>query len=193
MLLVEACRQNLLPRVCSRLTEKNRRQIRSGSVFVWTDNETDMKRWTDGKSWSPSRVHGSFLLYQECIPRAHLVKDKMLKSNHEFKQGHRGYYCLLKDGLFKKTISVSVSTGTVFHVISYYDCKAGILPTPSCDPTFRSLNVPPIYPEIESVYSFRRDLKEENCVLPPITNKKEIETLPPLYMVLSDIKNGICR
>src|SRR5271154_1113030 len=65
ILLFEACRLGVLPRVQRRLSEKERASIRSGSVFVWDEREAGMRRWTDGKSWSASRVSGSFLTYRE--------------------------------------------------------------------------------------------------------------------------------
>src|ERR1700761_47586 len=65
IILFEACRLGILPRVQRRLSEKERQQIRSGSVFVWDEREAGMRRWTDGKSWSASRVSGSFLTYRE--------------------------------------------------------------------------------------------------------------------------------
>lgn len=65
IILFEACRIGLLPRVQRRLSEKERQSIRSGSVFVWDEREAGMRRWTDGKSWSASRVSGSFLTYRE--------------------------------------------------------------------------------------------------------------------------------
>ena len=63
--LFEACRLGHLPRVQRRLSEKERQSIQSGSVFVWDEREAGMRRWTDGKSWSASRVSGSFLTYRE--------------------------------------------------------------------------------------------------------------------------------
>src|ERR1700750_3322741 len=65
IILFEACRLGLLPRLQRRLSEKERQSIRSGSVFVWDEREAGMRRWTDGKSWSASRVSGSFLTYPE--------------------------------------------------------------------------------------------------------------------------------
>ncbi|CAG8535020.1 3523_t:CDS:2 [Paraglomus occultum] len=65
IILFEACRMGFLNRIQRRLSEKERSQIRSGSVFVWDEREAGMRRWTDGKSWSASRVSGSFLTYRE--------------------------------------------------------------------------------------------------------------------------------
>ena len=40
-----------------RLSEYERsRFIKSGSVFVWDEDETAMKRWTDGRQWCVSIV-----------------------------------------------------------------------------------------------------------------------------------------
>src|ERR1700712_5076943 len=69
IILFEACRVGLLPRVQRRPTAKERMSITSGSVFVWDEREVGMRRWTDGKSWSASRVSGSFLTYREMESR----------------------------------------------------------------------------------------------------------------------------
>lgn len=44
IILFEACRLGLLPRVQGRLSEKERQSIRSGSVFVWDEHEAGMRR-----------------------------------------------------------------------------------------------------------------------------------------------------
>ncbi|KAJ3479370.1 hypothetical protein NLJ89_g12331 [Agrocybe chaxingu] len=43
--------------------------ITSGSVFVFDEDESGIKRWTDGFYWSPSRILGNFLLYRETDKR----------------------------------------------------------------------------------------------------------------------------
>jgi Gti1/Pac2 family transcription factor len=73
IILFEACRIGLLPRVQRRLSEKERQSIKSGSVFVWDEREAGMRRWTDGKSWSASRVSGSFLTYREMEGKLELL------------------------------------------------------------------------------------------------------------------------
>ena len=55
----EAARQGLLKPVERRLNEIERSMfIRSGAVFVWEESEDDLglKRWTDGRVWSQSRM-----------------------------------------------------------------------------------------------------------------------------------------
>ena len=39
--------------------------IRSGCVFIYEENASGIKRWTDGVTWSPSRILGNFLVYRE--------------------------------------------------------------------------------------------------------------------------------
>ena len=63
--IFELCRQGKLGRVRRRLHERERKMIRSGSVFVFDELESGIKRWTDGRLWSPSRILGNFLIYRE--------------------------------------------------------------------------------------------------------------------------------
>lgn len=39
--------------------------ITSGSIFIFIEEVSGIKRWTDGVSWSPSRISGKFLIYRE--------------------------------------------------------------------------------------------------------------------------------
>uniref|UniRef100_A0A060TEK1 ARAD1D08360p n=1 Tax=Blastobotrys adeninivorans TaxID=409370 RepID=A0A060TEK1_BLAAD len=39
--------------------------IRSGNIFIFNEETSGVKRWTDGVAWSPSRIKGNFLLYRE--------------------------------------------------------------------------------------------------------------------------------
>lgn len=58
-IIFEAVRRGLMKPVNRRLNEVERtRYITSGSVFVWeeSEEETGLKRWTDGRIWSQSRM-----------------------------------------------------------------------------------------------------------------------------------------
>ncbi|CAO3591368.1 unnamed protein product [Absidia cylindrospora] len=46
LLLLEACRQGVLPRVGRRLQEQERPLVKSGAVFCFDENESGIKRWT---------------------------------------------------------------------------------------------------------------------------------------------------
>ncbi|KAJ1662373.1 Gluconate transport-inducing protein [Coemansia sp. RSA 1646] len=82
--LFEACRLGYKQRVTRRLSDSERGAIRSGSVFVWEEGESGMKRWTDGRSWSPSRVQGCFLTYHEWEGRRRAQRHPSYHTFHGF-------------------------------------------------------------------------------------------------------------
>lgn len=48
--LIQAARCGLIPRITRRLNEMERRSmIRTGAVFVFSVDESGIKRWTDGE------------------------------------------------------------------------------------------------------------------------------------------------
>ncbi|EXJ95600.1 hypothetical protein A1O1_00722 [Capronia coronata CBS 617.96] len=165
IILFEACRLGILPRVQRRLSEKERQSIRSGSVFVWDEREAGMRRWTDGKSWSASRVSGSFLTYREMegkrggqtYPSTGNKGTKTPESateeqaqSGEADDGPDGYR-YKPDGLMKQSFSITTSQGQHLHLISYYSRShptAQGLRQPSTDPNLASI-VPAkgLYPE----------------------------------------------
>ncbi|PGH03248.1 hypothetical protein AJ80_08713 [Polytolypa hystricis UAMH7299] len=66
LLLFEACLTGVLHHVPRRPHDRERSQlVRSGSVFIYEENASGIKRWTDGVTWSPSRILGNFLVYRE--------------------------------------------------------------------------------------------------------------------------------
>ncbi|KAI0033596.1 Gti1/Pac2 family-domain-containing protein, partial [Vararia minispora EC-137] len=69
LIILEAARRGLIPRVTRRLVDAERKMITSGSVFVFDEEESGIKRWTDGLFWSASRILGNFLLYRETDKR----------------------------------------------------------------------------------------------------------------------------
>ncbi|KIK59589.1 hypothetical protein GYMLUDRAFT_1004459 [Collybiopsis luxurians FD-317 M1] len=67
----EAVRQGQLRPVVRRLNEVERSMhVRSGSVFVWEEceDESGLKRWTDGRVWGQSRMREPYLFYDEKLP-----------------------------------------------------------------------------------------------------------------------------
>ncbi|KAF9437218.1 hypothetical protein BGZ76_001561 [Entomortierella beljakovae] len=96
-----------------------------------------MRRWTDGKGWSPSRVTGSFLTYRE-------LDDS--QGNHTGKNVYRD------KGLLKQSFSITTAENQKLHLISYFtndDVNTGVLSnTPSQDVRFADIAIPKgIYPE----------------------------------------------
>lgn len=78
----EAVRQGFLKPVERRLNEVERSMyIRSGSIFVWEESEDDLglKRWTDGRVWSQSRMREvSCSLFQEITDTSCFEADFVL-------------------------------------------------------------------------------------------------------------------
>ncbi|KAF9303000.1 hypothetical protein BGZ91_009198, partial [Linnemannia elongata] len=186
LLIFEACRRGLVPRICRRLQEKERRIVQSGTVFVFDERESGIKRWTDGLVWSPSRILGNFLVYRELDKRNSGKKDaspidraeRSSSSDNETaieKNKERALvgsltnsYRFKKNGLIKKTMSIVVN-GVSQHMISYYtkeDVLAGKLRTPSSVPELAGLEISPeflmkqnfrIPPTVEQSYDHLAD------------------------------------
>ncbi|KAI9503750.1 Gti1/Pac2 family-domain-containing protein, partial [Coemansia spiralis] len=130
LLIFEACNAGLLPRVQRRFSDRERQTIRSGAVYVWDEEETGMRRWTDGRTWSPSRVHGCFLIYYEL-------------------EGRRPQF---EQGLIKKALSLCTNDKRKLHLVCYYsrdDVEVGCLTSPTNDPAFNGIQIyEERYPEI---------------------------------------------
>jgi hypothetical protein len=155
------------------LVDAERKMITSGSVFVFDEDESGIKRWTDGLYWSPSRILGNFLLYRETDKRgaghrraerappqdpwehddSSLSRPKNDKQVNE-KQRERSLvgsltnsYKFKHDGLMKKTFSLTIG-GVAQHLISYYkveDVETGRLRSPSSIPELAALEISPEY------------------------------------------------
>ncbi|KAL4899661.1 hypothetical protein BDW74DRAFT_108053 [Aspergillus multicolor] len=66
LILFEACLTGVLHHVPRRPHDRERSHlVRSGAVFIYEENSSGIKRWTDGVTWSPSRILGNFLVYRE--------------------------------------------------------------------------------------------------------------------------------
>ncbi|KAL1929208.1 hypothetical protein VTP01DRAFT_2267 [Rhizomucor pusillus] len=141
LIIFEACRRGQLHRVQRRLSSKERVTIRSGSVFAWDENEAGMRRWTDGRTWSPSRVLGSFLTYRELDTKRRPRRNKTTPA-----------YSYKPDGLIKQSFSICTATNQKLHLISYYtkaDVVAGRFQVPSMDRQLNDIIVPKgLYPEL---------------------------------------------
>jgi hypothetical protein len=66
LILFEACLSGELHRIARRLYARERETlVKSGNVFIYDENTSGVKRWTDDVAWSPSRISGNFLIYRE--------------------------------------------------------------------------------------------------------------------------------
>ncbi|KAF7722517.1 hypothetical protein EC973_003079 [Apophysomyces ossiformis] len=177
LVIFEACRRGQLHRVQRRLSSKERIHIQSGSVFAWDEREAGMRRWTDGRTWSPSRVLGSFLTYRELDTKRRPRRPSSSSSSTSssslmITSSNAAAACSYKpDGLIKQSFSICTATNQKLHLISYYnkaDVLAGRLKQPSADPMLSQISVPKgLYPELNpldtsgghsaTIHSMRQD------------------------------------
>lgn len=147
LLIFEACRRGTLNRVQRRLTSKERMEIKSGSVFAWDEREAGMRRWTDGRTWSPSRVLGSFLTYRELD-----TKRRPRRPSLSLPGAKQVSFSYKHNGLIKQSFSICTASNQKIHLISYYaksDVMSGRLQRPINDPKLNTIEIPKgLYPEL---------------------------------------------
>ncbi|KAI8367321.1 Gti1/Pac2 family-domain-containing protein, partial [Blakeslea trispora] len=162
LLIIEACRYGILPTISRRLLEKERNSITSGTIIVFDESESGIKRWTDGLLWSPSRILGNFLVYRELKSRENRKKrigkiDLQDQDTHTILRQEKEkalvgslttsntIYNFKEDGLIKKTIRLLID-GKHLHIINYYnknDVLNNLLQTPSSSPQLTCLQISP--------------------------------------------------
>ncbi|OZJ05439.1 hypothetical protein BZG36_01639 [Bifiguratus adelaidae] len=200
LLLVEATKQDMLPRIHRRLSLSERGQIRSGDVFIWEENEAGMRRWTDGRRWSPSRVGGVFLTYRE------LEGDKRLdKARSQYREFATDFYAQQSNykphGLIKQSFSTTTQTNQRYHIIAYYtkkDILGGRLINPESDPRFSGIVIPQgMYPELMSLAlpsqymsTYGHNFQSPHYTAPPNDGNMRKEVVPrQLTFVASPISD----
>lgn len=85
LLVIQEVLDKQLESVTRRPHERERSLIiKSGAVFVFIEQQSGIKRWTDGISWSPSRIQGRFLVYGELDKRSLTDKDGKKKKKRKY-------------------------------------------------------------------------------------------------------------
>lgn len=88
LVLFQACLSGQLSHVPRRPHDGERKQlIKSGNVFIYEGHTSGIKRWTDGVSWSPSRILGNFLIYRELKDFPPGEKKRVLRKNKKPQHG----------------------------------------------------------------------------------------------------------
>ncbi|KAK6197405.1 Gti1/Pac2 family-domain-containing protein, partial [Scheffersomyces amazonensis] len=105
LLVLEATRIGKLPTINRRLSTFERKKfIKPNSIFVWNETSCGMKRWTDGKMWSASKVFNNhFLIYYE--------KSTKDDTSNDSDDG---------DGLIKQSFSLITKDYQRLHLIYYF-------------------------------------------------------------------------
>ncbi|PFH54154.1 hypothetical protein AMATHDRAFT_135571 [Amanita thiersii Skay4041] len=166
--LFEAVRQGFLRPVHRRLNELERSTlVRSGAIFVWveSDDEAGLKRWTDGRVWGQSRMREPYLFYDEKLPfdsRQQQVADTSPRtSTYRFVEGvsrgtpvssaisHHDRCPNPHSGLVKQAYSVWVTPNPSakpqkWHLTAYFTyADLPRLPTIDRDALLSKIYVPP--------------------------------------------------
>ena len=76
-------RLDMVPRVRARLSEEDCAKIKPGSVFAYSEEESGIKRWTDGRYWTSGRPYGAFIMYREKVSGG-----RHRRSQHHANQPH---------------------------------------------------------------------------------------------------------
>lgn len=78
LLIIQATMDGKLKHIPRRPYEIERSYlISSGNIFVFVEEISGIKRWTDGVTWSPSRITGKFLIYKELEKSSAYNKNKL--------------------------------------------------------------------------------------------------------------------
>ena len=78
LLIIQATMDGKLKHIPRRPYEIERSYlIASGNIFVFIEEISGIKRWTDGVTWSPSRIAGKFLIYKEIDKSIVINKNKL--------------------------------------------------------------------------------------------------------------------
>ncbi|KAI8971653.1 Gti1/Pac2 family-domain-containing protein [Mycotypha africana] len=119
LLIFEACRRGILPKISRRLQDKERSIIRSGAVFVFDEKESGIKRWTDGLVWSPSRILGNFLIYRELDGRETAQqKSNQLNTMADSKQIPTGSAVFSEPQQLCRSLTDTYYTGSNIHQVN---------------------------------------------------------------------------
>ena len=161
--LFEAAISGRIP-VCERRPHDREKLglIQNGAVVIYDEDASGIKRWTDARSWSPSRVLGKFLVYREVNKTDSTGKKQVAKKNAALPIDNRelstsplqhpvtdemrtlvgsliGTYDFIEDGLVKRT-ATCLYQGRKYHLVSYFSLNGyQYLQRPRCDPNLANV------------------------------------------------------
>jgi hypothetical protein len=125
LLLFESCLSGVLKPIINRPDKARLGNLaQSGNIFIFDEDFSGIKRWTDAVGWSASRKRERFLIYHQSSTPG----DRRFRRTQE--------------GLFKKSMTVKVEDISL-HLVSYYtthDVQNGKLSIPSNDCLLQSIS-----------------------------------------------------
>ncbi|RKO99621.1 hypothetical protein CXG81DRAFT_3260, partial [Caulochytrium protostelioides] len=147
LVLFQAARQGLVARASRRLVHAEKTALASGATFIYDEEGSGIRRWTDGRLWSPSRILDNFLIYRE-------LDQKMTRQEGgALRRITPGSRSRSRRGLLKRTFSVQID-GHCWHLVNYVATRhCAQLPRPHLLPWLAALRIPA---ELVEGQSFRR-------------------------------------
>lgn len=145
LLVLQACMDGKLDFVDRRPSDIERPYlIVPGNIFVFKETQSGIKRWTDGISWSPSRISGRFLIYKELNKRVPRLSMGSAAGPDMDLLDEKALLPVVYTGFVKKTFSMKMKVAVedsedgkvveTFHVVSYYvdsDVKNNVMVQPT--------------------------------------------------------------
>ncbi|KAI0665981.1 Gti1/Pac2 family-domain-containing protein [Trametes maxima] len=93
-LILHAVKTGMLPMVMHRLADEDRLALASGCIYVWEERSSnpleatgqEIQRFTEGRSWGPSRARDNFLIYyeKESAARTSILHRKNVRNAPQF-------------------------------------------------------------------------------------------------------------
>jgi hypothetical protein len=161
-IIFHAVRLGILPMIVQRLGSEERMALCSGCVYVWEERsgslsesmEQGIERFTEGRSWGPSRARDDFLFYHEkdTAPKSLMVeRTRAIRYAHRFQEDPVGASAMRPrrrgEHMIKQTYSVLVQIAGIkkkWHLNAYWTQESlDDLLTVDDYPELRSLDVPP--------------------------------------------------
>lgn len=187
VLIMHASRLGCFEPTKGRLNNDEREKIESGDMFCFIENVNGMKRWTDGRIWSPSKICDEFLVYQE-VPR-HLSKNSIKKRKEN--DGPEGHGLVRKEDIVdrttmhKKTICIRYESNS-YHIIAYYRpifVNNSLMDIPFFQKLSNALN---LFPTLKSDEFVRENLKKDENFFRKFKIQREFE-----HVILEQGKRSI--
>ncbi|KAI0368322.1 hypothetical protein BV20DRAFT_1037162 [Pilatotrama ljubarskyi] len=180
-IILHAVASGLLPMVMHRLADEDRLALAPGCIYVWEERSSnpleatgqEIQRFTEGRSWGPSRARDNFLIYYEkdSPARTSILHRKNVRNAPQF---------------IKQTYSVFIDypkNSRKWHLNAYYTQESlESLATVDDIPMFKMVNVPPNRYVCARNNGARRgarqNLHAEPFIMPPIPSGSGSDTSP---------------
>ena len=88
IMLLKLAELGVIQRTKTRLTREEKSNIKPGTIYIYNEEESGIRRWTDRREWTPSRFQGVFLVYKE-------LKGPLLKKTFSGDMSNRRWHLVI--------------------------------------------------------------------------------------------------